>query len=89
MRFMGVSENRGSKYSTLNSRVLIIWTPPQISYPYSFRKLPFGKTKRASTLQEHLDLVVGAVLQPEAHDPELTSSVLLKKQGCGVRIFRV
>ena len=25
--YMGVSENRGSKYSTLNSRVLIIRTP--------------------------------------------------------------
>ena len=27
---MGVSENRGSKYSTLNSRVLIIRTPNKV-----------------------------------------------------------
>ena len=27
---MGVSENRGSKYSTLNSRILIIRTPNKV-----------------------------------------------------------
>mmetsp|Transcript_46892 Transcript_46892/g.109557 ORF Transcript_46892/g.109557 Transcript_46892/m.109557 type:complete len:471 (-) Transcript_46892:155-1567(-) len=31
---------------------------------------------RAKLAESGLDLVVGAVLQPEAHDPELTSSVL-------------
>ena len=35
---MGVSENRGSRYSTLNSRILIIRTP-KIRYPS--RKLPY------------------------------------------------
>ena len=37
---MGVSKHRGSKYSTLNSRILIIRTP-KIRYPH-FRKLPHG-----------------------------------------------
>ena len=36
---MGVSKNRGSKYSTLNSRILI--RTPKIRYP-PFRKLPHG-----------------------------------------------
>ena len=36
---MGVSENRGPKCSTLNSRILIM--RPKARYPY-FRKLPHG-----------------------------------------------
>ena len=37
--YMGVSEYRGSKYSTLNSKVLIIRTPKE-GTP-NFRKLPY------------------------------------------------
>ena len=35
---MGVSQNRGPQYSTLNSRILVIRTP-KIRYP-NFRKVP-------------------------------------------------
>ena len=38
---LGVSENRGPKYSTLNSRILIIRTPKQ-GTP-NFRKLPLSE----------------------------------------------
>ena len=31
--YVGVSENRGPKYSTLNRRVLIIYKDPKIRYP--------------------------------------------------------
>ena len=37
---MGVSENRGPRYRTLNSRILIIRTP-KYGTP-NFRKLPYG-----------------------------------------------
>ena len=36
---MGVSENRGPNYSTLNSRILI-FQDPKIRYPPNCRKLP-------------------------------------------------
>ena len=36
---LGVSENRGASYSTLNIRILIIRTPNEVSP--NFRKLPF------------------------------------------------
>ena len=36
---MGVSENRGPQYSTLNNRILIIRTPNKV--PPNFRKLPY------------------------------------------------
>ena len=37
--WMGISENREPKYSTLNSRILIIRSP-KLRYPH-FRKLPY------------------------------------------------
>ena len=40
---MGVSENRGPKYSTLNSRILVIRTPKS-STP-NFRKLSYPTQK--------------------------------------------
>ena len=39
MRYMGVSENRGPQYSTLNSRILIIRTPKGTP---NIRKLPYS-----------------------------------------------
>ena len=51
---MGVSENRGPKYSTLNSRILFVRTPKS-STP-NFRKLPYDveciATPRASGLYD-------------------------------------
>ena len=38
--YMGVSENRGPQYSTLNSRILIIRTPNQV--PLIFGKSHMG-----------------------------------------------
>ena len=45
---LGVSENRGSQYSTLNSRILVIRTPRK-GTP-NFRKLPYGYRVRLEGL---------------------------------------
>ena len=47
---MGVSENRGPKYSTLNSRILIIGTPNKVP-------LLFGSSHVAT--QQHVALIEG------------------------------
>ena len=44
--YMGISENRGPKYSTLNSRILIIRTPNKVplifGHPQKGLRTPLG-----------------------------------------------
>ena len=57
--YLGVSENRGPQYSTLNSRILIIRTPKQ-GTP-NFRKLTFLRS-----FEESVGLKTAAGLVPSS-----------------------